>query len=120
VPCSRSSRRAAVRAASSAVDWGVIAPFDSTIVPPGTEPLGLPIALTRAQAIVYGQEIQKVRAALKRVQAALPKEDEYPQGQLNVSEYDRRVTSHIQKEMAVWDKLEADMGSLLREMDRRY
>lgn len=99
------------------MDWGVIAPFDSTIVPPGTEPLGLLIALTRAQAIVYGQEIQKGvrhssgyrRLFLRRIQ-----------GQVNVSEYNRRVTRHIQKEIGVRDKLEADMGSLLREMDRRY
>ena len=96
--------------------WGVVAPFNSTVVPAGTEPLTLPIALTRVQTIVYGQEIQKVRAALKRVAAALPQENQYPQGQASVSEYNQRITSHIQKEMAVWDKLEADLESLLREM----
>ena len=64
------------------------------------------------------REIKEVRAALRRVEAGLPSDGEYPQGQASVSEYNQRIMGLIQKERAVLDKLEADTQSTLREMER--
>ena len=74
--------------------WGVVAPFDS-----GAKAESIPfgIAIARAQAIVYIREIEEVRAALRRVEAGLPSEEEYPQGSVRVSEYNQRIIGLIQK-----------------------
>jgi hypothetical protein len=97
--------------------WGVIAPYASAMVPAGTESIGIPTALSRALAIVYAREIEEVRAALSRIEAALPPEGGYAAGE--VSDYNRRVISLIQNERAGWDKLEAEVASMMREMDGR-
>ena len=92
-----------------------MAPFD-----PGSTAESIPfgIAIARAQAIVYMREIEEVRAALRRVEAGLPSDGEYPQGSVSVSEYNQRITGLIREERAVLDKVEADSQIALREMER--
>lgn len=91
-------------------------PFD-----PGSTAESIPfgIAIARAQPIVYMREIEEVRSALRRAEAGLPSDGEYPQGSVSVSEYNQRITGLIREERAVLDKVEADSQSALREMERK-
>jgi hypothetical protein len=98
--------------------WGVIARYDPTAVPTNTEPVGVAAALARALAVIYHRQAEEVRAALRRVAAGLPNEREYAEGQVHPSEYNLRVTSVIQGEMARLDRLEAEVQRILNEMGR--
>jgi hypothetical protein len=82
---------------------GVLAPFTRG---PEAEPLPFAKAITRALAIIYRREAEAVRAALDRIEAVLPNS---PEEALNI----------IRDERAVWDKLDADVGRMLGEMDSR-
>jgi hypothetical protein len=93
---------------------GVLAPFTRG---PGAQGIPFRNAVTRTLAIIYRREAEVVRAALQRVEAALPNEREYAEGQVDVSEYNVRVTGMIRGELARLDKLEADVARMLRETD---
>jgi hypothetical protein len=95
---------------------GVLAPFTRG---PEAEPLPFPKAITRALAIIYRREAQAVREVLSRVEAALPNEREYAEGEVDLSEYNLRITSMIRGELARLDKLDADVDRMLKEMDAR-
>jgi hypothetical protein len=95
---------------------GVLAPFTRG---PEAEPLPFPKAITGALAIIYRREAQAVREVLNRVEAALPNEREYAEGEVDPSEYNLRITSMIRGELARLDKLDADVDRMLKEMDAR-
>jgi hypothetical protein len=76
--------------------WGVSMVPSASLAPPGTEPMSLPIALARAQVIVYRREIAEVRASLRRIQAG----------------------ASIQDEFAKCDDLEARVEQISSEMER--
>jgi NAD(P)-dependent dehydrogenase (short-subunit alcohol dehydrogenase family) len=96
--------------------WSVIKPYDTGIVPPGTVSMGVPSALTRALAILVHRQGAEVRAALRRVEDALPNVQEHPGGQVSVSECNLRITSVIRAERARLDRLEAEVDQVVREI----
>jgi hypothetical protein len=99
--------------------WGVVKRYDVGLVPPGTESMGVPTALTHALAIVLHRQAVEVRAALKRVEGALPKEADNPGGQIDLWRYNPRITSIIRDEQARLDAIESGVDDLLREMHQR-
>ena len=103
--------------------WGVLATYQhdivpASVVPPGTQSISVPAAVAEAMMVVYRGEIHQVRAALRRVEAGLPDERDYPDGQINLHEYNRRIMNIIDDERAKFDRLETGMASLQAEMDR--
>jgi hypothetical protein len=93
---------------------GVLAPFTRG---PEAEPIPFPKAITQTFAIIHRREAQAVREALGRVEAALPDEREYAEGQVLLSEYNLRITGMIRGELARLDKLDADVDRMLGEMN---
>jgi hypothetical protein len=79
--------------------WGVLRVGGADLMPPGqtgAEPTSVPIALARAQVIVYRREIAEVRAALGRIEAG----------------------GSIQDEFARCDRLEAMVEQMSSDMER--
>lgn len=97
--------------------WGVIKPYDTIgSVPAGTESIGIATALTRALAIVLHRQAEEVRAALRRVEDALPNQREYAEGHANILEYNLRITRAIRSENARLDRLEAEVERAEEEL----
>ncbi len=103
--------------------WGVLATYQhdtvpAGVVPPGAESISVPTALSEAMMVVYRGEIDQVRRALRRVEAGLPDEQDSPDRQIDLDEYNRRIMNIIHDERAKLDRLEAGMASLQAEMSR--
>ena len=99
--------------------WGVVAVFNPSMAPAGTKSMSVPVALSRAMAVVYHSQAGAVRVALGRIAAGLPNQDDYPNGQIDPSEYNRRITRIIQEVTMDWDRLEAEVDSVISQIDER-
>ena len=99
--------------------WGVVAPFTPTIVPVGTKPMSVPVAHSRAMAVVYHSQVHAVRVSLARVEAGLPNRRDYANGQIDLTEYNRRIISIIQDVTTELARVGAEVESVLSEMDER-
>ena len=99
--------------------WGVVAPFNSTIVPAGTKPMSVPVAHSRAMAVVYRSQVHAVRVSLGRIEAGLPNQRYHANGQIDLTEYNRRIISIIQDVTMELDRVGAEVESVLSEMDER-
>lgn len=110
------------REALTRLFWGVIEPFNSKLehpleLPEGTESMSLPIAVTRAHALLLQRYVEAARGAFGLVEEALPNEREHSGGQINVSEYNQRIISIIRGKRAELDAFESDVDSIIGEMD---